>query len=322
EAVSGTTQAVTQATTQAVAPSSDKTAPLQLEDVSAAHAAFHAVARDVLGFLCGAAPSTDVLVWKIVYCSLLGRINTLPPAEGGVTGIPAPDPTSLSAVRQALVSGKALQAVATGIGFVPACPLWLDVQRALAEALSAAGPCYAGALGVVRQECAALLLRVPGLEQLAFADNTPFADSETRIWVRSLGAKPACSETEDGGSKRQVLREAERQALQLFGQNNLAGALDVLEAAMTGQDKATCLRLRLRQMRLLCQGERWNIAAVLAEEVSLTAEQAALEQWDPLLALELWQAVQSVWTGLGEQGKAQGALTRVARLKPSAALTL
>lgn len=309
------------------APAQHSTAinmPQSVQGLTEVYGLLHQLAGETLNFLCTPEPAPDPLAWKIFYASLLGKMTALPPAEGGTTAIPAPDPTSLATCRSHLEAGRVLQGVSAAVAFAPACPLWLDVQRCVAEGLTAAGPEYAGALSVVRHECAGLLERLPNLDQLAFADGTPFADPATRSWLGSLNS----GEGGDGQSAEETLAGAAvAKAGTLSAQGNPAGALEALEeaaCAVHGKDNAVCLRLRVQQLRLLCRENRLALAGNLADDISSAVDQYGLELWDAALALEVRQAVYTAFAALeGTEGpRAREALRRVTRLSPAAALRL
>ncbi|MFT2542654.1 type VI secretion system domain-containing protein, partial [Escherichia coli] len=60
---------------------------------------------------------------------------------------------------------------------------WLDIQWYLHQALAKAGAPWDRWTAVIRQDLALLLERLPGLENLAWNDGTPFADEVTRNWI-------------------------------------------------------------------------------------------------------------------------------------------
>ncbi|EFK5158516.1 type VI secretion system protein TssA, partial [Escherichia coli] len=60
---------------------------------------------------------------------------------------------------------------------------WLDIQWYLHQALTKAGVPWDRWTAVIRQDLALLLERLPGLENLAWNDGTPFADEVTRNWI-------------------------------------------------------------------------------------------------------------------------------------------
>ncbi len=294
----------------------------EIKDTASAFAAFHALAGDVLGLLCCQPPAPARLLWKIVYGSLLGKINALPPADGGQTAIPPPDPVPLNAVRHMLAAGNPVAAVASAIGFAPVCPLWLDAQRSIAEGLEACGSEYAEAREVVREECAGLIRRLPGLETLKFADGTPFATTETQAWLETLqpgAAQGAASLAADSATL--AIQESQQCAVQ----GNYVSALEVLEKAIVGQEPQKRTRLRLEQIRLLCTCQRWHSATMLADEVAASAEACQMDEWNPALASLLWQNVYSAWAGSSQEKRLQKmkeAFLHIAKLQPSVAFRM
>lgn len=210
------------------------------------------------------------------------------------------------------------------MAFAPACPLWLDVQRCVAEGLLAAGPDYAGALSVVRYECANLLERLPDLAVLTFTDGTPFADPTTQNWLAALSSG-------DGSALRSaeeaLAGEAVARVGVLIGQGNPAGALEVLEEAakaVSTKDGTVWLRLRVQQVRVLCREARFALACILADDLGATVERHGLEQWNPSLALDVRLAAHAAFTALegGEGPRTREALRHIACLSPAAALRL
>lgn len=312
-----------QTVTQSATPSSQSPPSLSPKDVDVVLGTLHTLAHESLNFLCNPEPTADPLVWKLVYASHFGKIVNLPPADGGVTSIPGPDTEFLGALRLQLEGGHGLQAATGAVAFAPACPLWLDVQRCVAEGLAGAGAAFAGAQAVVRQECAALVERLPELVEMAFADGTPFADPQTKAWLQSLkgqGGEVLVSPEEA------ALNTARKTASAQFAAGNVADALKTLEAAvgdMRGKNGEVCLRLCLQQIALLCRSERFDLAAGLADEAVGIVETHGLETWNPPLALEVWKAACSTWNRTESEEfrqKARMALLRVARLSPSAAV--
>lgn len=294
-----------------------------------AYELLHQLAGEVLNFLCGAEPSPEPLAWQIVYASQIGKIGLLPPADGEATAIPAPDSAMLTVCRSHLEAGRYLAGVSAAVAFAPACPLWLDVQRCVAEGLAAAGPDYAAALSVVRHACACLLERLPGLAERTFADGTPFADPLTRSWLDSLSSGDGTSAL---SPEEELAGVATAKAGTLNGQGHTAAALDALEEAaktVSINDGAACLRLQTQQVRMLCRESQVALAANIAEDMTATVEHHKLDQWNPALALEVWQAAYTAFAALseasggGEDGiRTREALKRITRLSPATAFRL
>ncbi len=293
----------------------------------------------------------DPLPWQALRQAVWGKVWRIPPAEGHVTRIPAPDPARLDGLRGLIASGRALEAALGAENFFPESMFWLDIQHVAGSALAALGPEFAEALTVVREETARLLRRLPGLELYSFSDGTPFAREETRRWLAGLVSGPEqnrriSGSTEDGEGTAEdnapgkaSLEEATRTAEGLYARGDLRSALRALEAAQ-GPGGRRNLLLRVAQLRLLARASSgdpgggdfatadatsghsaWkNSAFALAGAVLEDVITYRLEQWEPELALEALACVPAALgtAGPGAENARQDALRRMARISPSA----
>jgi type VI secretion system protein VasJ len=240
--------------------------------------------------------------------------------------IPAPDPAVKAAFLTQLAEGKLLEAAKAAEEHFTGAIFWLDLQRIIAKALAGLGDDYIPALDAVRGEVRQFVKRLPGLEQLSFAEGTPFGDSETRVWLASLsadqknGTPQACLEQDQATAK--TLEQAEAH----FSKKDEAGALDLISQAMLqASDGPSRLRLRLGQMELLCRGNRFAMAAALAEELLAEIDARGLESWAPALVVDVLLASREVFVGLGGEtnlAKARVVAARISRIRPAAALNL
>ncbi len=278
--------------------------------------------------LAGAQDPADPWPFRAVRLAAWIRLWGLPPAEGGRTMIPPPEPAQKAALQALLAEGRLLDAVRAAEEQVTASLFWLDPHRIAAKALEGLGPAFAAALAAVRAEVRLFLARLPGVEQLAFADGTPVADAETRAWLASLagGAPAGTPPPRAAGSEDDLVAEAAAEAQKRFAAKDEAGALDVLGlAARRAADGPSRLRLTLAQMDLLGRAGRWPVAASLAEAAVGEVERRGLEDWDPDLAVEALLAARAAHAGLGGEAataRAAELLSRVARIRPAAALHL
>lgn len=297
-----------------------------------AKAARDALADAALNFaaLAGREDPADPWPYRASRLAAWVRVRGLPPAEGGRTMIPPPEPATKAALQALLAEGRLLDAARAAEEQVTASLFWLDPHRLCAKALEGLGAGHADALGAVRAELRLFVARLPGVEQLAFADGTPFADAETRAWLASLkasggeGGAPARSglPADANAPLATALAEAEKR----FAAKDEAGALDVLgQASRSVADGPSRLRLTLAQMSLLGRAGRWTVAASLAEAVVDELDRRGLEDWDPDLAVDALLAAREALAGLGGEAAAQRAAqlaARVARIRPAAALHL
>jgi type VI secretion system protein VasJ len=305
---------------------SEPGAPAQTQEDAAENDAvalrrrFVAAAQDYLAAARRAEPA-DARLWRLSRLVLWSAVTALPPAENKQTLLPAPDMEVLAQARRKLEAGNALEAAFIAEEFFATAPFCLDAQAFIDKALSGLGLRFAEAAQAVREECARFAAGLPGLETLRFSDDSPFASPQTAAWlqeaVRAIQAdeKPAAPEASRAGASDRRLEEAR----DLLAQNRLPQALDLLDAAKTDSPSEN-LRFRTAQLRLLCEAGQGDAALALAEALLAETAQRDLDNWDPGLALEVLTAARSALTLFGDTQHQRGAMRRIARLRPSAAL--
>lgn len=162
-------------------------------------------------------------------------------------------------------------------------PFWLDLCRYGDESLAALGENYTRA----RLLCAALtrefLERLPGVEGLAYADGTDFADAATRLWLTGLGSAYG---TGRSLSLEDTINRAREEA-QAF-----IRAGDVYEAArrvQRGLNQAASSKeayhWRILLAQILTEAGQENLARVHFDILLEAIERHGLEEWDRELAL-------------------------------------
>jgi len=324
-----------QASAGGAAPALQTTRPLASPAAVAAapqdaRSARAALADAALNFatLAGREDPSDPWVWRATRLGAWLKLKGLPPAEGGKTMLSPPEQAVKNALLTLLSQGRSLEAALAAEEQVTAELFWLDPHRIAAKALEGLGSEYAAAKSAVCAEMRAFLAWLPGVEQLAFSDGTPFADAETRAWLSSLAdssaARPAAGEAD--ASHGEELAKARAEAEKRFADKDVAGALDILgQAERRAASGSVRLRLMLAQMSLLGRAGHWPVAVSLAEAVVGEVERRGLEDWDPELALEALLATREAYTGLGGEGglaKAREYAACAARIRPSAAMHL
>lgn len=170
---------------------------------------------------------------------------------------------------------------------------WLDIQWYLHQALGKAGAPWDKWTAVIRQDLALLLERLPGLEDLAWDDGTPFADDVTRNWITQqvlqredsawLTGAPA-TPTEDSGVDVLAL-EPEAQAM--ADSNGVEAALGWIQSRPGIVTARQRLLLRLLMARIAEQYGKNEMALLLLEELDVTSQGLTLAQWEPELLFEV-----------------------------------
>lgn len=217
-------------------------------------------------------------------------VETLPPANNGRTRIPAPaaqEKNLLFDLRNNSEAEALLKAAEARLGLYI---FWLDLNRLAAEALSRLGSRFEEAHQTVCQETAFLLQRLPGLENLTFADGTPFATPETRQWLAGLTFRQAQAlgpATQIEGETTSDMAAESAAIHQLMQQNKLVEAMEALQQKLrncTSQREKLLWRLTLSEM--MVNVGKPKLALPHLDQVLRDLDRFKLEEYDPGLAMK------------------------------------
>jgi type VI secretion system protein VasJ len=287
--------------------------------------------REIAGYLWQQ-DSANPLVYRLNRKSLWFTVEDLPPATGGRTRIPAPDNQVIKMLFELRNTGNAEALLKAAEGRLSQFIFWLDLHRLVAEALVRLGNRHQKAHGVVCQETAFLLHRLPGLEELSFADGTPFANPETRNWLKGIAfdsktsgeARPAAAPNSTPAEDRIALDVADAQAL--IRKGRLLEALEKLQQKLnhaSSSRERVLLRLAISQM--LLNARQGKLALPHLEQVLRDIDTYRLEEYEPALTL---RGLKLALSGLESQTepsfkvKTADVLYRIARLDMAEAIRL
>lgn len=170
--------------------------------------------------------------------------------------------------------------------------LWLDVQWYLYQALSKSGSPHDSWASIIADDLKGLLLRLPGLETLAFNDGTPFADEVTLNWIY----QQVMDHGEHGQEEVFVAATAagdddilalEPEALQVADSDGADAALAWLQGRPGMTSARSRWLLRLLMARVAEQTGKNELALHLLGELDTCAAGLALPQWEPDLLFEV-----------------------------------
>lgn len=276
----------------------------------------------------------NLLSYRCARVAAWSTVETLPPVVDGKTRIPPPAPQVVKVLHDLRQKGDWEALVKAAERRLSQFIFWLDVNRFVAEALVSLGGGYQEAHDVVCRETAFLVYRLPGLDGLSFSDGMPFADPETKQWLKGIefGASAVIDEPvfkvefglTDGNEDQ--MAETIQKAQALVREKKLMEAVESLQQELrkSSSQKKT-LQWRLALSQILMSSKQANLAAPHFEQVLQDIELYRLEEWDPDLALE---GLKLVWVGFNSQtdkalkSKAADILNRIARLDPAEALRL
>lgn len=169
--------------------------------------------------------------------------------------------------------------------------LWLDLQWYIHHALLQTGKENYAA--IIQYDLKGLLLRLPGLETLAFNDGTPFADEVTLSWIQQQvmecgerwAEEPSVTITAAPGDNDILSLEPE--ALQIADNEGTEVALTWLQARPSMQSDRSNWLLRLLMARVAEQTGKNDLALHLLAELDERATRLTLSQWEPELVFEV-----------------------------------
>ncbi len=272
-----------------------------------------------------AADAADPLAFRLDRLAAWTAINQLPPAVSGQeTGIIGPISQVTDVLQQLRLSQSHADIVQFAEAQLSAFPFWLDLNRACAEALGQLGSSYAAARLEVCGETARFMARLPGLAQRCFTGGMPFADSDTLLWLQSLGSGDANDSQASAAPRRDDRAVTAAQARALAASGNLTDAIDLLQAQMTaGTPRSDQLYMRIRMCELLLQQRPGAALDGFALDIIDCIDRHQLAEWDPALALDgLVVAYRIATRNDHARATADGLLKRVVALDPAAAAKL
>jgi type VI secretion system protein VasJ len=261
---------------------------------------------------------TRIIAWS--------RIDILPSARDGLTEIPPPV-SHFSDPLLALKSSGNYEALVRSIEVgLPQCALWIDLNRFASEALIQLGEKYQKAHETICTETAFFIHRLPGLENLSFSDGTPFADGETKQWLREIALGPGSVTTAPFSTSKPILSagnenpiEKEKgEAQALIKKGKLLEAVERLQEKLnSSSSQKEKLLWRLALSELLVSNKQSKVVLPHLEQVLKEIDIYRLEEYDPQLAL---RSLRVVWLGFHSQSdqtckdKANETLQRIARI--------
>ena len=214
-------------------------------------------------------------------------VEQAPPANDGQTQVNPPPAERCKKAQAQLQQGQYVALLSELEQSLARMPFWLDGHRMVAEALQALGKDYAQARETVIAETRHFLSRLPSIPQLKFADGTPFADQQTRLWldsevlVQAHDEEPASATTEAGPAPwQEVLEEARRLAAK--GDRKAALAL-FHEGMRKAGDQRTRFQWHCSLADFLIQMGEPEVALSLLEEDLARQTHCELAQWEPVL---------------------------------------
>lgn len=271
---------------------------------------------------------TDPVPYRLNRVVAWTPIDEAPAATGGKTMLPAPDEQIVSALTGLYESAKWAELADSSESKVRQYLFWLDLSRYVVESMENLG--HEAVRDVIEAETALFVKRLNGIEKLSFSDGTPFADPDTRQWIKELGEKKAgkdgAAEQSAAGGIRQGIEDESRQAQKLVKDKRPDEAVALFRRNLAASFSMREKFLRKTALcRLLISTKQTRIAGSYINDLLSDIDTYGLEIWEPEAAVE---ALSVVLTGLRlrkndrNNEMAESVIDRICLLDPVKALEM
>ena len=230
-------------------------------------------------------------------------VNASPPATDDRSRIPPPPTHVRGPLEDLRNKGNHEALLQTVESILPQNIFWMDLNRWAADALSHLGEKYQRAREAVCQETAFLMYRFPGIGTLSFSDGTPFADPETRQWLKRIAIGDGATGEEpvprvEAGSAdpdRDELAMEFKKAKGLIQEGKLPEAIAQFQKGVrTRASRKESLQWRMALSRLLLGADQARLALSHVEQILKDIDDFRLEEYEPAFALE---GLKLAWRG-------------------------
>ncbi len=287
--------------------------------------------RDAVNFLSQENLSNP-LPYRWSRIILWSNLEALPPANGGQTRIPPPPAPLKNSFAELRNKGDYENLIRSAEARLPQFIFWIDLNRLVSEGLNNLGEPYQKAKEAVQQETAFLLYRLPGLETLSFSDGTPFADPETKEWIKEITLKgggeavsPPLTSTVISQEENLIEKEVE-EAQALIKKGKLVEAVERLQQKLHHSfSQKEKLLWRLALCQLLTKNKQGKVAIPHLEQILKDIDNYRLEEYDPELAIQCLKTVWAVFSGQSDppsKEKASEVLQRISKLDLTEAIRI
>lgn len=282
--------------------------------------------------LCMKKDPSNAMGYRLTRIAAWLPVEILPPVENNKTRIQPPMREIKNAVENLYQQGNFKGLLESAEARVGQFLFWLDLSRYVAQALEKLG--YGEAHEAVVQETAIYARRLPGIDKFTFSDGTPFADEDTKEWLKEITADKtgtannvfASSESFSGDYEEAHIAEVYAEADSLIKEKKISEAIQLMQQELSsGTSQRTRFLSRMALTRLLIDAKKARLALPHLLEILSDIEEYHIDNWDPDLALK---ALAEVHRGLKAQkdkdlqDRAVETLDRIAKLNPAAALRL
>lgn len=221
-------------------------------------------------------------------------VNQIPPLDAsGCTRLSPPKPEYRAQLKRLYLQQSWIELVeqASQVFCEGVNHFWLDVQWYLWQGLSHAGQPWEMWSEYIIHDLQLLLKRLPGLENLAWNDGSPFADDVSLAWIATKVNSTVPVFYDDPAplsvSQSDDVFSLEAEAMEKGDQQGVEAALNWLHTRPGMSSPRHRWLLRLLMARIAEQFGQNEMALHLLGELTASAPQLTLSDWEPGLLFEV-----------------------------------
>jgi len=283
-----------------------------------------------------AADPADPRPYHLARALAWAQVGNPPPAEEGLTQLPGPPEHVKEAWENLFSENNHSELLEAAESYFGQTVFWLDLHRYVVQSMDGLGAEYARARAAVVGELKSFLGRLPGLQELKFSDESPFASDETKKWLQAEimsgssapvveAAGPSASATSE------KLLETVKKAGELVKKKKMTEAVSLFQEGIKATtEKREQFMWRLALARFCLNAKLPQVAVPHLEQLEREVGRFSLDEWEPRLALEgltlLYRAYQKAMDEdkafADTEEKTQKLFARLCQLDPMLALSL
>ncbi len=267
-------------------------------DVKKAMRQIQDVAKSITGFW-QAKKLSDARQYRLARVASWIMIEAAPPASDGITQVNPPAAERLKFFELQIEKKEFDNVLPELEQTLSRSPFWLSGQYKVVTVMRALGSEYDKAVQTVIAETRHLLQRLPELLTLSFADQTPFADDQTRMW---LNAEVLTDNSVSGDARSasissvHVWDEALEDAKKMAVSGDKEAAVAILNQGIN-QSRAQRDQFywRAALAELLLQIGSASQAIAILEQMSIQASELNMNIWEPDLLSRIYQLLHQAY---------------------------
>jgi type VI secretion system protein VasJ len=241
------------------------------------------------------------LCYRLDRMAAWAAVDGLPPSSGGATMLPPPDGMIRNAIETLLAKGEYEEAILAAESRIPQFLFWLDLNELVVRAMGMLGPQFNAAREAVCMETALYVQRLQGVENLSFSDGTPFANRETKTWLKTIrlgGREQQPTAPIDSAGMDALVADAFNKARASLQEKKLAEAIQLFQCPFRSADSGrNKLIWQIALSRFLIDVGKPDLARPHLHGIMDRIDRFGLDQWEPALALS---GLKTVYEGMKE----------------------